>query len=205
MAIIIDLKTSPLHFFDNAHGKIIYADTYAGMIPKIEELAKKYDAPIEKNVAIVKKVLDLCEKERLKGGSDFKETTGPNSGPQVDIYVSYVGLKPGNPENYWCSAFVCWILGQAGIENPKTADTWELEKWAMEKKMYYSENPQPGDIFLQMDENGKPKHTGFVKEIDPTDKRYLLTIEGNAGDSIKHCNDKKVTGCKYVRWLNLVK
>ncbi len=202
MAIIIDLKTSPLHFFDNAHGKIIYADTYAGMIPKIEELAKKYDTPVEKNTAIVRKILELCEKERLEGGSDFKEINGANSGPQVDKYLKYVGLPSGNP---WCAAFVCWILGQAGIENPKSGDTWELEKWAMAKKIYYSENPQPGDIFLQMDEAGRPKHTGFVKEVDPTDTRYLLTIEGNAGDSIKHCNDKKVSGCKYIRWQELKK
>lgn len=202
MAVIIRQKESPICLYDSANGITVYAGTYSGIIPKLEELAKQYDAPVKKNTVIVSKVLDLCEKERLEGGQDFKEINGSNAGPQVKKYLAYVGLPEGNP---WCAAFVCWILGQAGIENPKTADTWELEKWAMEKKMYYSQNPQPGDIFLQMDENGKPKHTGFVKEIDPTDKRYLLTIEGNAGDSIKHCNDKKVTGCKYVRWLNLVK
>lgn len=150
--------------------------------------------------SIIKQVLSLCEKERLEGGSDFKETTGNNAGPQVKKYLAYVGLSEGNP---WCAAFVCWILGQFGIENPKSGDTWTLEEWAMKKSIYYSENPEPGDLFLQLDENGKPKHTGFVKEIDPTDKRYLLTIEGNAGDSIKHCNDKKVAGCKYIRWQKL--
>jgi hypothetical protein len=202
MAIIIKQKESPLCLYDSANGITVYASTYAGIIPKIEELAKQYDAPIEKNTAIVKKVLNICEKERLEGGSDFKETTGNNAGPQVDKYLKFVGLPSGNP---WCTAFACWILGQSGIENPKSGDTWELEKWAMKEKIYYSENPQPGDIFLKLDGNGKPEHTGFVKEVDPTDKRYLLTLEGNAGDSIKHCNDKKVSGCKYIRWQELKK
>jgi hypothetical protein len=200
MSIIIKQKDSPLHFFDYAHGIIIHASTYSGFLKDIEKLAKEYDAPMEKNTLIVKKVLELCEKERLEGGSDFKETTGSNAGPQVDKYLKYVGLPSGNP---WCAAFVCWILGQAGIENPKSGDTWEIEKWAIKEKMYYSENPQPGDVFLQLDSNGRPKHTGFVKEIDPTDKRYILSIEGNSGDSIKNCNDKKVSECKYIRWQEL--
>lgn len=150
--------------------------------------------------SMVKQVLALCEKERLEGGSDFKETDGSNAGKQVKKYLSYVGLPEGNP---WCASFVCYILGQFGIDNPKSGDTWELEKWAMSKKIYYSENPQPGDVFLKLDGEGKPEHTGFVKEIDPTDKRYLLTIEGNASDSIKHCNDKLVSNCKYIRWTEL--
>lgn len=42
---------------------------------------------------------------------------GTNTGPSVERYLSYVNLSKGNP---WCAAFVCWVYGQAGIENPKT-------------------------------------------------------------------------------------
>jgi len=146
----------------------------------------------------IKEVLALCEKERLEGGSDFKETTGVNAGPQVYKYLKYCGLPTGNP---WCAAFVCWILGQCGIDNPKTADTWELEKWAINKKIYYTKDPQPGDVFLQLDSNGKPKHTGFVEKIDPLNTLYLLTVEGNTSDGIRHKNDKKVSECKYIRYI----
>jgi len=40
---------------------------------------------------------------------------GINSGPQVEKYLNYVHLKKGQP---WCAAFICWVFGQAGIENP---------------------------------------------------------------------------------------
>ncbi len=43
--------------------------------------------------------------------------TRPNSGPEVEKYLKYVHLPKGNP---WCAAFVCWVFGKAGVENPRT-------------------------------------------------------------------------------------
>jgi hypothetical protein len=40
-----------------------------------------------------------------------------NSGPEVEKYLRYVNLPKGNP---WCAAFVCWVYGKAGVENPRT-------------------------------------------------------------------------------------
>lgn len=42
----------------------------------------------------------------------------PNSGPEVEKYLRYVNLPKGNP---WCAAFVCWVYGEAGITNPRSA------------------------------------------------------------------------------------
>ncbi len=42
---------------------------------------------------------------------------GSNSGPAVEQYLLYVNLPKGNP---WCAAFVCWVFGQANIDNPRT-------------------------------------------------------------------------------------
>jgi hypothetical protein len=42
---------------------------------------------------------------------------GLNTGPEVEKYLRYVHLSKGNP---WCAAFVCWVLGQAGVENPRS-------------------------------------------------------------------------------------
>ncbi|MDP3467569.1 MAG: hypothetical protein Q8S11_04510 [Daejeonella sp.] len=40
---------------------------------------------------------------------------GINTGTQVEEYLKYVNLKKGQP---WCAAFICWVFGQARIENP---------------------------------------------------------------------------------------
>lgn len=50
---------------------------------------------------------------------------GSNSGPAVEQYLLYVNLPNGNP---WCAAFVCWVFGQAGIENPRSGWSPELFK-----------------------------------------------------------------------------
>ena len=43
--------------------------------------------------------------------------TGSNRGPEVEKYLRYAGLSKGNP---WCAAFVCWVLGEAGVINPRS-------------------------------------------------------------------------------------
>ena len=43
--------------------------------------------------------------------------TAPNRGPEVEKYLRYVNVSKGNP---WCAAFVCWVLGEAGVVNPRS-------------------------------------------------------------------------------------
>ncbi len=50
---------------------------------------------------------------------------GSNSGPAVEQYLLYVKLPKGNP---WCAAFVCWVFGQASIDNPRTGWSPDLFK-----------------------------------------------------------------------------
>ncbi|HEY1060442.1 MAG TPA: hypothetical protein VGE44_02095 [Daejeonella sp.] len=50
---------------------------------------------------------------------------GINTGPQVEEYLNYVNLKKGQP---WCAAFICWVYGQAGIENPRSGWSPDLFK-----------------------------------------------------------------------------
>lgn len=48
-----------------------------------------------------------------------------NRGAEVEKYLRYVNLPKGNP---WCAAFVCWVFGQANVENPKTGWSPDLFK-----------------------------------------------------------------------------
>lgn len=145
-----------------------------------------------------KDVLEICEEERKAGGQDFKEVNGSNSGPQVKKYLEYVGLTEGNP---WCAAFACWVLGQAGIGNPKTGDTWAIEEWARQKGIY-SQTPAAKDVFLLIDSaTGKPLHTGFIVKVNP-DGQTITTIEGNLDDGIRYKYDRSISSCKYIRWYN---
>ena len=50
---------------------------------------------------------------------------GMNAGPVVEQYLRYVKLSKGNP---WCAAFVCWVFGKAGIENPRSGWSPDLFK-----------------------------------------------------------------------------
>jgi hypothetical protein len=50
---------------------------------------------------------------------------GSNSGQAVEQYLHYVNLPKGMP---WCAAFVCWVFGQAGIENPRSGWSPDLFK-----------------------------------------------------------------------------
>src|SRR5690606_33954777 len=45
-----------------------------------------------------------------------REATGKNDGSRIGEYLRYVGLGEGYA---YCAAFVCWSLGEAGIDNPK--------------------------------------------------------------------------------------
>ncbi len=159
------------------------------------------EEPIKTEVKtnVITDVIEICEKERKLGGQDFKEINGSNSGPQVKKYLEYVGLSEGNP---WCAAFTCWVIGQAGIDNPKTGDTWAMEEWARQKGIY-SQTPAEKDVFLLIDSaTGKPLHTGFVVKVN-LDGKTITTIEGNLDDGIRYKYDRPITSCKYVKWYNL--
>lgn len=48
-----------------------------------------------------------------------------NMGAVVEQYLHYVNLPQGNP---WCAAFVCWVFGQANVDNPRTGWSPDLFK-----------------------------------------------------------------------------
>jgi len=124
-----------------------------------------------------------------------REATGRNDGPQVEAYLAYTGIGKGNP---WCAAFVCWVLGQAEVENPKTA--WAASLFPKEKLVWkqgtgakshqvqsekrrdcFTGNIQLATIFgLYFPSLKRIAHCGF---IDQWGKTQVITVEGNTNDS----------------------
>lgn len=141
-------------------------------------------------------VLQLAKKEL-----GVREEGGNNRGSRVEAYLSAVGLGAGNP---WCAAFVCWVMKSAGVKGfPMTGDTWELEAWA-EREGILVNNPMAGDVFLLLDAQGKPMHTGFVAGVSSS--MMIDTIEGNTGVASDTDGDgvarksRLIRGCRYIRW-----
>ncbi|MCF8453359.1 MAG: CHAP domain-containing protein [Pedobacter sp.] len=125
---------------------------------------------------------------------------GVNSGPQVEDYLRYVNLRSGQP---WCVAFICWVYGQAGVENPRSGWSPDLFKGSkviwdrVESREKHKDrnslvamsvrpatnNQQPttADIFgLFFPEKNRIAHAGFVDQWDGT---WLITVEGNTNVS----------------------
>jgi hypothetical protein len=108
-----------------------------------------------------------------------------NSGPQVEKYLKYVDLPKGNP---WCAAFVCWVLGEAGLENPRSGWSpalfgvrhviWDWKQRTRNKEpRTKSQEPGLGDVFgIYFPEKGRIAHVGFVDHWDGT---WMISVEGN--------------------------
>ena len=118
----------------------------------------------------------------------IREQSGRNDGKRVEEYLAYAGLSKGNP---WCAAFVCWALGKAGIENPrsgyspalfpKSKVVWRRSGGKSAIKCLTTAScltlPQPGDVFgIYFPEKGRIAHAGFV---DSWKGNFLITVEGN--------------------------
>lgn len=120
-----------------------------------------------------------------------REATGRNDGSQVEAYLAYTGLGKGYA---WCAAFVCWVLGQAEVDNPKTA--WAASLFPHDKLVWprgrvpttafrTTNNGQPvtktGCVFgLYFPSLKRIAHCGF---IDEWGEKEVITVEGNTNDT----------------------
>lgn len=118
---------------------------------------------------------------------------GSNRGPQVDKYITTVGLSPTG-RFAWCAAFVFWCFDQAATElgrrNPVVKTGGVLAHWSKAgaapgatriTNKSAVDNPsliKPGHIFV-MDFGGGAGHTGLVEAVTGG---KLMTIEGNSND-----------------------
>lgn len=111
-----------------------------------------------------------------------EQPKGSNSGPEVNAYLSSVGLGKGNA---WCMAFVYWCVNTAcaedGTKNPLLKTGGVLRQWnetTCRKVPKTSQGIKPGDIFIMEFSKGAG-HTGFVEKVA---NGMVYTIEGNTNN-----------------------
>jgi hypothetical protein len=134
-----------------------------------------------------------------------------NAGAAVEQYLKYVHLSKGNP---WCAAFVCWVLGKAGVQNPRTG--WSPDLFPASKVIWkrgddsadpHKPRPGTGDVFgIYFPEKGRIAHAGFVDQWDGT---WLVTVEGNTnangsreGDGVYRKRRMVRTIYRVARYIN---
>ena len=113
-----------------------------------------------------------------------------------------------------CASFVNFCEVHAGVHGwPSTGDTWAIQDWARSKGCYIDgpggQQPERGDVFLLLDTDGQPEHTGFVTRNNGDGTHS--TIEGNthaegvsSGPKGVHRKTRDNTDCKYVRWAKVL-
>lgn len=110
-----------------------------------------------------------------------RESTGNNDGKAIEMYLRYVGLPKGNP---WCAAFVCWVLGQNQVANPRNGycPTLFAPKYVIWKgSMHNGISPLRGDVFgIYFKEKHRIAHVGFV---DKWTNKTVTTVEGNTNQA----------------------
>jgi hypothetical protein len=118
---------------------------------------------------------------KVAAGQIGVRETSRNGGPEVDAYLSLVGLPPGFA---WCAAFVHWCFNVAAaslhVQNPCPRTAGALALWSKAPPVALRtaklEDIHPGDVFV-IDHGHGLGHVGFV-EADNGDGT-LTTVEGN--------------------------
>jgi uncharacterized protein (TIGR02594 family) len=108
-----------------------------------------------------------------------KETPGSGDNSRVVEYLKSTTLgrlDNENDETAWCSAFVNWVLKQAGV-TPRTNSAWARSwlKWGIA-----TDDPIPGTIVI-FTRGANAGHVGFYLNED--DNR-IQVLGGNQGDAV---------------------
>ncbi|PRD45595.1 CHAP domain-containing protein [Sphingobacterium haloxyli] len=116
-----------------------------------------------------------------------REATGNNDGKRVEEYLRYTGLGKGYA---WCSAFVSWCYGQAGLIEPR--NPWSPALFPNARTYCRGDacgrpitltQIKPADIFgIYGQSVRRINHVGLIKDIKG---KYLRTIEGNSNNRVE--------------------
>lgn len=133
-------------------------------------------------VGIRQKIIDIGSAE-----IGVREATGNNDGDKVEEYLQYTDLGKGYA---WCSAFVSWCYGQAGLPEPRNPwspalfpNTRTYCRGGACRRPHMLAQINPADIFGIYGQGVRRiNHVGLVKEVQ---NNYLVTIEGNSNNRVE--------------------
>jgi len=146
--------------------------------------------------SVVTPVAPLMQQVMVIAGGEvgvMEQPPGSNRGPQVDQYLTSVGLNPADGSFAWCAAFVYWCFREAsvqlGVPNPAVKTAGALDVWHLSGPKGFrpitpaeaADRPGaigPGMVFV-LSTGGGHGHVGFIESVQGV---VLTTIEGNTND-----------------------
>ena len=107
-----------------------------------------------------------------------KEMQGRAANPRILEYHQATKLKALSDEVAWCSAFVNWVLKQAGIEGTDSSLARSFLRWGSPLK-----SPIPGCVVVL--KRGKPPFGHVAFFAGRTRAGLIECIGGNQSDQVK--------------------
>lgn len=129
--------------------------------------------------------------EIAEGECGQKEVKGPGSNARIISYHACTSLKASDDETPWCSAFINWVMVQAGLKYTKSAAARSWLTWGVPLN-----NPIEGCIVVL--KRGAPP-SGHVCLYIADRGDYIKCLGGNQGDQVKTSNFLKSDVLSY-RW-----
>ncbi|MBD1421237.1 CHAP domain-containing protein [Sphingobacterium chuzhouense] len=151
-----------------------------------------------KDNSLPQKIIDIAS-----GEIGVREATGNNDGKRVEEYLRYTNLGKGYA---WCSAFVSWCFGQAGLQEPR--NPWSPALFPNARTYCRGDacrrpvtwlKINPADIFgIYGKSVRRIHHVGLVKSVQDS---YLITIEGNSNNRVESRRRHLSTVYALANWV----
>jgi len=110
------------------------------------------------------------------GELNVQEVSGEAHNPRILEYHGETTLRAQTDEIPWCSAFVCWVVEQAGIPSTKSASARSWTGWGDACE------PFKGAItVLSRGSDPKKGHVGFYMGEEGD---HILLLGGNQGNEV---------------------
>lgn len=123
-----------------------------------------------------------------------KEMPGKAANPRILEYHQNTKLRAISDEIAWCSAFVNWVLKQAGIEGTDSSMARSFLKWGFPLK-----SPIPGCVVVL--KRGKPPFGHVAFFVRRVQTGFIEVLGGNQSDQVKTSayRESDVLGYRWVQ------
>jgi uncharacterized protein (TIGR02594 family) len=108
------------------------------------------------------------------------EIAGATHNERIVEYHQTTSLQATTDETPWCSAYMCWVMEQAGHRSTRSAAARSWLKWGRQ-----IDTPEPGCIVILKRGNPPAGHVGFFVRSAPGVVRLL---GGNQGNRVSEMN-----------------